>query len=471
METNDQIQPRSIPELPSAVDTFGAQLDAFLSYKGLPQDNVLVLAEHRSTVFRNIDTAIARLNDEQRSSSAYISKFVAACAMGLFDAALNYLWNETVQNLRAKVVNFDLEYFYASLSSTVKYKNESNLDQISDWALINGCRTTGIITENGFRHLDYIRYMRNHASAAHPNQLEITGLQIVSWLETCIIEVLSQEPSGPVIEIQRLLHNLRTETFEVESVAHIANGLQSLTEDLAASLLRSVVGLYADSDSDVRIRDNIKLIAPSLWEIAPDDARREIGLKQATLDANGEIARARLTREFIEIVAGQEALADTTLAAEIASMLDNLMSIHEELNNFYNEPAPANALHRLVMSSRSVPNAVRSKYIRTITMCRIGNGYGVSWGAQRYYDDLIGRFSDTDISVFVNLVEDVQFASRLQFTSCARHYQALATSLQDRVVRAWLKDVLVFITEYHENGISKIGADRQYRQLRSRSTV
>ena len=49
------------------------------------------------------------------------------------------------------------------------------------------------ITQLGYKHLDYIRDMRNHASAAHPNHNEITGLQLASWLETCIQEVIVQQ--------------------------------------------------------------------------------------------------------------------------------------------------------------------------------------------------------------------------------------------------------------------------------------
>ena len=41
----------------------------------------------------------------------YISKFIAACGAGLFDAAINFLWNETVVNLRNKVIRFDMDYF------------------------------------------------------------------------------------------------------------------------------------------------------------------------------------------------------------------------------------------------------------------------------------------------------------------------------------------------------------------------
>ena len=219
---------------------------------GLPNEDILVPYNRRRPVFNNMPTVLESLTDKQKLEAVYISKFAAACAVGLFDAALNYLWNETIWNLRAKVARFDLAYFFDSVVSDPnrrsKLRNEADLEKLEDWELIRGCRATGIITETGFRHLDYIRDMRNHASAAHPNQMEITGLQIIGWLETCIVEVLAKKPAGPVIEVRRLLNSLRTEQLSEAEVPPIAQGLESLPEELAGSLLRAVIGMYTDTN-------------------------------------------------------------------------------------------------------------------------------------------------------------------------------------------------------------------------------
>ena len=94
-----------------AVEIFGTQLERYLEFVGLPKDSILVPFNLRRPVVRNLPTVLESLTDDQKSGAAYISKFVAACTVGLFDAALNYLWNETVRNLRDKVARFDLTYF------------------------------------------------------------------------------------------------------------------------------------------------------------------------------------------------------------------------------------------------------------------------------------------------------------------------------------------------------------------------
>ena len=470
MEPVEGLEIHTEREIAPAVETFATQLSSYLSSIGLPSEDILVPFERRRPVFQNMPTVLETLNDEQRLSAIYISKFAAACAVGLFDAGLNYLWNETVRNLRQKVARFDLTYFFDSVvsehSRQAKLRTEADLEQLEDWELIRGCRNTGIITDIGFRHLDYIRDVRNHASAAHPNQNELTGLQIVSWLETCIVEVLAKEPDGPVIEVRKLLNSLRTEQLSEADIPHIENALPSMPDELSSSLLKAMIGMYIDPDIDSRVRYNIRLVAKSAWGVAPLEAHEELGVKHATLTVNGEVTRANLAREFIEIVEGQEVLPDPTLASEISTALDNLLVAHNGWHNFYHEPAPARLLHRLVPQSGDVPKSVVTKYVKTLVMCRIGNGLGVCYRAAEYYDDLISRFSDNHIFAFINLVQDSEFASRLRFRECANEFQSLAARLSERAVRPRLQEVLTLIVAYNVARLKNISSDSDFNQLR-----
>jgi hypothetical protein len=98
-----------------------------------------------------MQSVVGDLSDAQRDSALYISKFVAACGVGLFDAALNFLWNETIRNLREKVARFDLNYFYDSAITNpkdrVRFKDQNDLVKLEDWALIKGCADTGIVSD------------------------------------------------------------------------------------------------------------------------------------------------------------------------------------------------------------------------------------------------------------------------------------------------------------------------------------
>ena len=212
----------SSSELITTLNQVSTSLSEYLSYLGLPTNSVLVDIDERRKVINNMQYIVPALNQCQRDNAMYISKFAAACVVGLFDSALNYLWDETIRNLRTKVVQFDLNYFYDTAINDEKqrsnFKDESQLEFLDDWSLVKGCRDTGIISNIGYKHLDYIRDMRNHASAAHPNHNELTGLQLAAWLETCVKEVLSKEPEGAAIEVKRLLRSIREEVLSAEDI-------------------------------------------------------------------------------------------------------------------------------------------------------------------------------------------------------------------------------------------------------------
>lgn len=58
---------------------------------------------------------------------------------------------------------------------TIKNSSATAPVKLDDSELIQGADKIGLISDLGFRHLDYVKYMRNRASAAHPNQNQITG--------------------------------------------------------------------------------------------------------------------------------------------------------------------------------------------------------------------------------------------------------------------------------------------------------
>jgi hypothetical protein len=82
----------------------------FLEEQGLPTESVLVSLNERVTVFRNLTDVLSKISNEQKPRSVYISKYIAAVASGLFDAALNYLWDETISELRKRVSQYDISY-------------------------------------------------------------------------------------------------------------------------------------------------------------------------------------------------------------------------------------------------------------------------------------------------------------------------------------------------------------------------
>src|SRR6266481_10182042 len=116
MTTSESISlapvPQGTPSYKTELQTFETGLMTFIAQHGLPTENVLVPVPERVRVFGNVEAVLDLLGPEHKQKSVYVSKFIAAAASGLFDAALNYLWYETIHELRKRVVRYDLEYFF-----------------------------------------------------------------------------------------------------------------------------------------------------------------------------------------------------------------------------------------------------------------------------------------------------------------------------------------------------------------------
>ncbi len=405
---------------------YSAAFVEYLTQLGLPTAGVVTGVEERRRLLILVPDAIERLPPERRGEAMYLSKFLSAIGGGLFDAALNYLWNETVANLRQKVVHFDLQYFLDSAvdpSRRRSIQSEDDLERLEDWELIRGCRDIGIVSDLGYRHLDYVRNMRNHASAAHPNHADLTAIQLAAMLESCIREVLSTMPHGPMLQVKSLLYNLRQQVLGPEHVANLPELWASFPGRLLGATLRAVFGMYTDPATESDVRTNIARVAPSLWAVVHDDERTEVGVKYATFKVNADVRRQELAREFLVVVEGLSYLPEEQLVGEINAALDRLYAAHIGWDNFHNEDPHAAILAGIVPRNREVPRSIMRKFVKVLVLCRTGNGYGVAWSARPHYDDMIRRFSAREQAIVLAAPTDADVSSRLSLSGCQRHYR------------------------------------------------
>lgn len=265
----------------SQIKQFEDGLLGFIEQYGLPTGQVLVQVSERLRVFSNVEGVVERIELEQRQRSIYVSKFIAAAAAGLFDATLNYLWDETIYELRRRVAQYDLAYFYdaavgSSSDKRRKLNTEEDLIRIDDSELIRGAHEIGLISDLGFKHLDYVRYMRNWASAAHPNQNEITGLQLIGMLETCVIEVITLPLSNVVADIKQLLANIKTNKIAEAEARQIASFFANLPRERVNPLAEGFFGIYTQPDTVPQTRQNVRLLIPDLWDRLDEHTRQQL---------------------------------------------------------------------------------------------------------------------------------------------------------------------------------------------------
>lgn len=422
----------------------------FLEDRNLPNANILVTVRERQTVFSNVGDVLEKLPTGQLPQSVYLSKFIAAVAVGLFDAALNYLWDQTIYELRSRVAQYDLAYFYANAVRNTdklnKLHDEGDLDKIDDSELIMGSKEIELISEMGYRHLDYIRYMRNWASAAHPNQNEITGLQLISWLETCVKEVISLPLSNIAVEIKKLLANIKSSNVDVASAKEIAPFFAKLTQHQANNLASGFFGIYTQTDTSAQGRQNIQRLLPFLWQSVDETTRRQFGIKYGKFAVNNDLEQKSLSRQFLDIVSGQAYIPDSLRAAEVQIAIDNLQTAHRNYPNFHNEPPFARELERIV--GNGVPVQMTKIYVLALVEVFLTNSHGVCWNGETIYIRLLDQLTpDQFLHVMLSFTDD-NISSKLQFPLCAEKLRELLKMAEGKVVGAAAKELLSELTSF-----------------------
>lgn len=457
-------------KLGKSITSLNQPLANLLEKIGLPTDNVLSPIEERIKVIHALESTLEILPYEKRDKAYYLSKFTVAVMVGLFDGALNFLWDETVKAIRKLVVSFDLQHFFIIAETlSAKYKGlqvEKDMEAISEHDLIEICRRIGLISDINFKRLEHVNYLRNHASSAHPNENEISGIEMLSLLEHCLKYAIIAQPDHSVIQIKRLLDNIRKNTFPDEDFQLIGQDIAKQPQQRIDDFMNSLFGLYCDSRQDQDVKNNIENLAPYIWVSCSDEVKYVIGSKFGLYRKNGDIDKRNATQKILEIVGGLQYKDEDSLVAELIEKLQNLRTVHFEWNNFYNEFAHVKSIKES-LPKKSIPTAARKLFVKVICICFIGNGKGYRLGVDEnalpYYKEFIHAFSIKEVIEFLYLFEDTEFVNDFDMPIPDKRLRKLADHFKTITTDVHINKALDLIISFSNKKLHKIWSDKRYQ--------
>jgi hypothetical protein len=458
-------------DLETSISSFNQPLAGYIASVGLPTENILAPIDERKKVLGGLASALAVLPLDERARAYYLTKFTVAITVGLFDGALNYLWNETVNALRAMVARFDLGYFF-SVAEKVnsRYRNfdkAEDLAEVNDHDLLEVCRRIGLINDVNYKRLEYVNYMRNHVSAAHPNDNEIDGFEMLSWLSNCIKYAITAKPDHSVVTVQMLLDNIRNKVIPADDFIVIGEDIARLPQERIDDLLWTIFGLYADPKQSSTTKDNITGLAEYVWNASTEDRRFEIGARFGMFRKNADIPRKDATQEFLTIVKGLSYKDEDSLAGELIEKLEALKSVHFAPNNFYNEYPHARALAQSLPRTGIVPRPARSLWVKVVCVCYIGNGFGyregVDQGALPYYKQYIASFTEAEVAQFLVLMSDPEFTESFSRSMAEKRARSLAEELKSKTANVHMLRALDIIIKAPAGRVDVIASTTDYK--------
>lgn len=383
--------------LPAIVGTTTPALQALTDALGVPR-NVIASDDEINAAWGNLPRVMNRIPPDLRGPG--LVRMCVAVSSGLFDSAINYIWNASVVELRDKVRRFGL-----NVVEQVTGKSgfdEAKLLDLKDSELLELCLKLNLVTEDGFFFLDQCRDIRNNFSAAHPTMGDIDDHEFISFVNRCAKYALGNEQNPIGVDISAFVAALKAGGFSDAQLQEWGQRLRNTHEAQRELLFGTLHGMFCDPASSEETRINsLSVIGLFVAELSPRVRSDLIDRHQEYL-AKGDQARHVASQQFFEKLGLLELLGEGERHALISNACKRLYGVHQAFDNFYNEPPFAERVWQL-SSQGAIPNTVKDELVTTVVTCAVGNPYGISNAAYSYYQRIIQNFSPAEVAIMLSL--------------------------------------------------------------------
>lgn len=460
------------PEM-GLLSTDTTQFESYLAHLGLPTENIIAALPERQIIENNLPAFIESLPEEVKRDARYLSKFVAGAAIGLFDASLNYVWNEVVLNLREKVVVYGLDMFFDAAVGGGRrelYSTEEDLSGLKDNTLINTCRKLELISEIVYTKLNHILTMRNDIGASHPNAYSINAFELLGWLQTCVQDILNDKPSASAIQIKAFIENLKKspQVLDVATIQSMERPLGELSSQNTDNLLNSIFGIYASNSTGNIVRKNIALFAPHIWNKSSDNVKYKLGVTIDGYKNNLNNVKHALGIEFFTFCGGNRYQSLDSKIIALDGHADDLLEARYAWDNFYNEPPHMQKIISYLKTENDIPVERIHKIIKVVLICRVGKGIpyseGVSPAGKPLYDKFFGMLGDQNIVNTIIAMHSNEVRVLLDNKHCQQHMICVLSLLKANARSERIQEILDFLIASPAI-LHKVHNDTRYKDL------
>jgi len=423
--------------LPEIVKESTSSLLEITKALGVPRD-IIASDEEISEAWSSLPSVMKKIPPELMSKG--LARMCISVASGLFDSAINYIWNASVIELRIKVKNFGL-----NIISQVTSRNdfdENKLNDLKDSELLDLCLQLNLITEDGYFFLDQCRDIRNNFSAAHPTIGDIDNHEFISYANRCAKYALGNEQNPIGVNVKELITAIKLSKFTDEQLTTWVERLEKTHEAQRELLFGTMHGMFCDPQSSEETRVNaLNIIDKFKDKLSPTIKSNLIDSHQDYI-AQGKTDKHTASQIFFEKLGLLELLGESEHHALISNACKRLWSVHQSTDNFYNEPPFAERLLQLSMQG-SIPKTAKEEFVTTVVACAIGNQYGTSNSAYIHYEKMVQNFSPEESRIMLESVTQNSIIERRvkAYRRCNLKFQNLVCLIDSSTIQTKVQKI------------------------------
>ena len=463
---------------PSLVSSELNKFECYLEELELPIDNVIASPSERNRIMNALPDLLKQLPPEQRRDARYLSKFVAGSAVGLFDASLNFVWNEVILCLRKKVILYGLDYFFDNaVGGTLRehYSNEDDLSSIKDKTLLDNCKKMELISDVLHGKLSHILDMRNQIGSSHPTEYSINAYELLGWLQTCIQDVFMDKISDSAITVKQIVDNVKhnDEPIDEVSITQFEKTVKTLSPNMISNLLTTLFGIFVStqfSEKQTQL-ENIMRISKIAWQYGTDKGKYELGEKIDSYRGNLDHYKTERAELFFSICGGERYYSNDTRTVKLTLLCEQLQNVHGGWDNYSNEVPVARDIMAIISSVSDIPSIRLETVIRIFLVCRIGKNIsycdGVSPGACQYYDKFFQMLDQKTVLLVIEMLGREENRSLLYGFYRKKHVQAICEMMKSDLLTERCKALLDYIIGFNGKTMDAIFKTPEFKEVKN----
>lgn len=359
--------------------------------------NVLASDEEIAYAWNGLPRELNKIPEELRGE--LLARMCVATSVGLFDGAINYAWNASINNLRKKVKDFG----YNVVGQILEKKfEEKNLFDMKDADLLELCLKINLISEEGYYFLDQCRDVRNNFSAAHPSIGLIDDRELMVYISRCAKYALSSTVNPQGVDISDFMKAIKASKFSDTQKELWITRLNNTHEAQRDTIFTILHGLYCNPESSEQTRLNSIEICIEFKENFTSNTISELLNRHYDYQAKDKKDKYVASQKFFEKLGLMGCLTEIERHNIISRACTRLMGVHQAYDNFYNEPPFAERLLELTRTNE-VPETTKEQFVRSVVTCYVGNKWGQCIAALDYYSEMIKNFSPKEIEIMLKL--------------------------------------------------------------------
>ena len=342
---------------------------------------------------------VAILMSYNRSlSSNDANKIVKAFDNELYDMAAEYIWSRTINTLKKNIMKFGEEF----VAEMLDRPDISSVEDISEYEVITLSSDLGFINQTAkIEFIQFSEIIQHYMSNEDPDEA-FPLTKVSDIVRSCVKHVLGFEKVEYEISFVSFRNRLRRE-YIIEG-HEIYTQLKLAPYFYKRTVFKTMMNLAKttkDSAEREIILNNMITIFVEIWSALSSEEKWVIGRSYAQCLSDGDNKLLIALKSVLLKVKGFDYVPENLRSNTYIIAAKDLLSAHQGINNFYNEPSKAKYLAQM---GNSIPAPAFGNCMTAVLACKLGNSYGISWDAQVYLDEILQTVSKDRWSYYLSSV-------------------------------------------------------------------